>query len=82
MTNPLLTSPLLDQLLIRPFFPFKSIHFMPDFSMNQITTIIRSPLLMTTTANALGRWYTDVVVQVLMPFDFANTPYISSPFLP
>ena len=62
LTNHLMATPRLDNLFIRPFISLESIHFMPDLSMNHVTTIIRSPLQMTTTANALGERYANVII--------------------
>ena len=57
-----MATPRLDNLFISTRFSLESIHFMPDFSMNQVATIIRSPLLMATTANALGERYANVII--------------------
>ena len=53
-----------------------ALHFMPDFSMNQITTIIRPPLLMAATTDALGGWNSNVIIKVLMTLDFTDGTHI------
>ena len=82
LTNHLMTSPIFNNLIVCPFISLESIHFMPDISMNQVTAIIRSPLLMAATANALGRRYSNIIIKVLMPLDFTNASHIRLIFTP
>ena len=77
LTNHLMTSPIFNNLIVCPFISLESIHFMPDISMNQVTAIIRSPLLMAATANALGRRYSNIIIKVLMPLDFTDATHNS-----
>ena len=72
-----MVTPRLNNLFIRTRFSLESIHFMPNISMNQVTTIIRSPLLMATTANALRGRYTNIIIKVLMPLDFTDATHNS-----
>ena len=61
-----MVTPSLNNLFISTRFSLESIHFMPDLSMNQVTTIIRPPLLMATTANALGGWDSNIIIKVFI----------------
>ena len=77
LTNHLMATPCLDNLFIRPFIFLESVHFIPDFSMNQVATIIRSPLLMAATTDVLGGWESNVIIKVLMPLDFTDAMHVS-----
>ena len=76
LTNHLMATPRLDNLFISTFISLKSIDFMPDSSMNQVTAIIRSPLQMTTDTDA-PRGHRGEIVKVLVPLSCANATHVS-----